>query len=75
MKRYVDEAMVPRSLRWKVFPEKYDKEFDEWFTYFNKAGIVFLKEEERKDPWGSTSMVLWWYERDNLPITKLWGQR
>lgn len=35
--------MVPRSLRWKVNPQKEDSEIAEWYKYFNKAGVNFLK--------------------------------
>lgn len=44
LEQYLKEAMIPRSLRWNVFPEKYnsDNELKDWFQYFNDAGTKFL---------------------------------
>lgn len=42
LEQYVSEKMVPRSLRWKVHPQRGDTVFEPWFNYFNEAGIKFL---------------------------------
>lgn len=34
--------MVPRSLSWEVSPQKGDVQLEDWFTYFNTAGVNFL---------------------------------
>lgn len=43
LETYVKNGMVPRSLRWEVSPQKGDIEFEDWFKYFNTAGVNFLK--------------------------------
>lgn len=40
---YIKLNMVPRSLRWQVSPQKGDLELEEWFRYFNEAGVKFLR--------------------------------
>lgn len=35
-------AMVPRSLRWDVSPQKGELELQECFKYFNKAVVKFF---------------------------------
>lgn len=35
--------MVPRSLRWEVPPQKGDSDLEDWFKYFNLAGVSFLR--------------------------------
>lgn len=42
LETYVKGGMVPRSLRWEVSPQKGDVQLEDWFSYFNKAGIDFL---------------------------------
>lgn len=42
LERYVKEKMIPRSLRWHVYPDKGDVEIGEWFLYFNGVGLSFL---------------------------------
>lgn len=34
---------VPRSLRWDVGPQRGELELEEWFKYFNEAGVKVLK--------------------------------
>lgn len=40
--QYSKERMVPRGLRWNIFPQQGDPELDSWFRYFNEAGISLL---------------------------------
>lgn len=43
LETYIRLKMVPRSLRWEVCPQKGETELEEWFRYFNGAGIDFLQ--------------------------------
>lgn len=43
LESYVKLGMVPRSLRWEVPPQKGDTDLEEWFKYFNLAGVSFLQ--------------------------------
>lgn len=43
LERYIKEKMIPRSLRWNVYPDKGDTEIKEWYLYFNDVGIAFLE--------------------------------
>lgn len=50
LEQSVADAMVPRSLRWGVSPQRGELELEEWFKYFNTAGIAFLEFlKERKN--------------------------
>lgn len=40
---YIKSAMVPRSLRWEVTPQKGEPNLDGWYKYFNDAGVDFLR--------------------------------
>lgn len=42
LETYIKLNMVPRSLRWQVYPQIGELEFEEWFRYFNEAGVKFL---------------------------------
>lgn len=42
LETYIKEAMVPRSLRWEVCPQKGDLDLEGWFKYFNNSGIGLL---------------------------------
>lgn len=35
--------MVPRSLRWQISPQRGETELEEWFKYFNQAGLSLLQ--------------------------------
>lgn len=43
LEQYIGNPMVPRSLRWEVSPQKGELELLDWFQYFKKAGVKFLK--------------------------------
>lgn len=43
LEQYVADSMVPRSLRWEVSPQKGETELQDWFKYFNEAGVKFLE--------------------------------
>ena len=43
LETYIKLSMVPRSLRWQVSPQKGDLDLQEWFRYFNDAGVNFLE--------------------------------
>lgn len=43
LEQYVSNKMVPRSLHWEVSPQKGELELQEWFQYFNEAGVKFLE--------------------------------
>lgn len=40
---YIKNSMVPRSLRWEISPQKGETELEEWFKYFNQAGLSLLQ--------------------------------
>lgn len=40
---YIKNQMVPQSLRREVSPQQGDVQLEDWFAYFNTAGIEFLK--------------------------------
>lgn len=42
LEQYSKERMVPRGLRWNVYPQQGDLELEPWFRYFNEAGIALL---------------------------------
>lgn len=42
LETYIGHLMVPRSFRWDVAPQKGDTDLEEWFEYFNQAGVSFL---------------------------------
>lgn len=42
LETYVKNNMVPRSLRWEVSPQKGDVLLEDWFKYFNEAGVNLL---------------------------------
>lgn len=43
LETYIREAMVPRSLRWEVPPQKGDPDLEGWFKHFNDSGIGLLR--------------------------------
>lgn len=42
LEQYIKEQMVPRGLRWDVFPQQGDSDIESWFRYFNEVGIKLL---------------------------------
>lgn len=43
LEQYVSDDMVPKSLRWEVSPQKGESKLQEWYKYFNEAGVKFLE--------------------------------
>lgn len=43
LETYVKLNMVPRSLRWEVSPQKGDIQLEDWYKYFNEAGVSLLR--------------------------------
>lgn len=43
LETYIKSGIFPRSLRWEVRPQKGESELEEWFRYFNEAGVNFLR--------------------------------
>lgn len=43
LETYIKNTMVPRSLRWEVCPQKGEDQLEEWYKYFNEAGVNFLR--------------------------------
>lgn len=43
LETYIREAMVPRSLRWEIPPQKGDVDLEGWFKYFNDSGLGLLR--------------------------------
>lgn len=43
LEQHVTDSMVPRSLRWDVSPQRDELELEDWFKYFNTAGVAFLE--------------------------------
>lgn len=39
LEKYVSDNMVP----WEIIPQKGESELQEWFQYFNEAGVKFLE--------------------------------
>lgn len=42
LEQYSKERMVPRGLRWNVYPQQGDSDLESWFRYFNDTGISLL---------------------------------
>lgn len=42
LEQYSKEHMVPRGLRWDIYPQQDEVETEAWFHYFNEAGISLL---------------------------------
>lgn len=42
LEQYIKEQMVPRGLRWEIYPQQGESDLDVWFKYFNETGIKLL---------------------------------
>lgn len=43
LETYIKHHMVPHSLRWEVCSQREEVQLEEWYKYFNNAGVNFLK--------------------------------
>lgn len=50
LEQYTKEQMVPRGLRWDIYPQQGELDVDLWYKYFNESGlklISFLVERKQ----------------------------
>lgn len=43
LEHYIAAKIIPRSLRWQVYPDQVDDKLNDCFCYFNDAGIKLLE--------------------------------